>query len=114
MVQRITIDAEQRQENYLLLKNDQVHYLRRVLRLSAGDRFIAQDGKEQWLAVLGDRLDQAPSVRGDRLSFSLDNSGPASLSCGSAKRQQLRSGRPSGNRIRRHSYLSTVERSHSS
>lgn len=60
MVQRITVDANQRQEKLLLLKADQTHYLRRVLRLSSGDRFIAQDGKgERWLAVLGDHTDQA-------------------------------------------------------
>ncbi len=60
MVQRITIDADQRQERCLVLRTDQAHYLRRVLRLNVGDRFIAQDGKgEQWLAALGDRTDQA-------------------------------------------------------
>lgn len=39
-----------------MLEADQVHYLRRVLRLSMGDRFIAQDGQgQQWLAALSDQ-----------------------------------------------------------
>ncbi len=60
MVQRITIDAEQQQGNLLLLSAEQTHYLRRVLRLNSGDRFIAQDGKgEQWLAALSDLIDRA-------------------------------------------------------
>ncbi len=59
MVQRITIDADQRQEESLSLRPDQAHYLRRVLRLNAGDRFIAQDGREQWLATLSDCTDRA-------------------------------------------------------
>ncbi|MBE9061743.1 16S rRNA (uracil(1498)-N(3))-methyltransferase [cf. Phormidesmis sp. LEGE 11477] len=63
MVQRITIDANQLRENCLLLGSDQTHYLRRVLRLGAGDRFVAQDGKgKQWLAVLSDQIGQAHIV----------------------------------------------------
>jgi len=60
MVQRITIDTDQRQGKLLLLSAGQTHYLRRVLRLTSGDRFIAQDGKgAQWLAALSDLIDRA-------------------------------------------------------
>ncbi|MGB3292020.1 MAG: 16S rRNA (uracil(1498)-N(3))-methyltransferase [Phormidesmis sp.] len=52
-MQRITIDQRQIQDSSLILEADQVHYLRRVLRMGAGDRFIAQDGQgQQWLAAL--------------------------------------------------------------
>lgn len=62
MVQRITIDAAQYRKpdevsgtsgSGIVLSAEQVHYLHRVLRLQAGDRFIAQTGKgQQWLAAL--------------------------------------------------------------
>ncbi len=53
MIQRITIESDQRSGELLQLQPDQVHYLHRVLRLSPGDRFIAQNGQgQQWLAVL--------------------------------------------------------------
>lgn len=59
-VQRITISADQRQAGLLTLAADQRHYLLRVLRLRAGDRFIAQDGQgQQWLAALTEQPDQA-------------------------------------------------------
>jgi 16S rRNA (uracil1498-N3)-methyltransferase len=55
MVQRITIEASQLQGQSISLRSDQVHYLTRVLRLKAGDRFIAQTGLgQQWLAALSD------------------------------------------------------------
>ncbi|MGB7248338.1 MAG: 16S rRNA (uracil(1498)-N(3))-methyltransferase [Phormidesmis sp.] len=60
MVQRITINLQQCRGASLTLEADQTHYLTRVLRLSAGDRFIAQDGQgQQWLAALGEQPDQA-------------------------------------------------------
>ncbi|MEM8503786.1 MAG: 16S rRNA (uracil(1498)-N(3))-methyltransferase [Cyanobacteria bacterium P01_D01_bin.1] len=63
MVQRITIDADQQHEGFLFLRTDQTHYLRRVLRLSSGDRFIAQDGQgRRWLAALSDEPNQAQVV----------------------------------------------------
>ncbi len=53
MVQRITIAAEQCSGRTLTLTADQAHYLVNVLRLQAGDRFIAQDGTgTQWVAAL--------------------------------------------------------------
>jgi 16S rRNA (uracil1498-N3)-methyltransferase len=63
MVQRITIDPQQCEGLVVALKADQLHYLLRVLRLKAGDRFIAQDGQgQQWLVALSDQLDQAQIV----------------------------------------------------
>ena len=63
MVQRITIEGSQRQETVLHLQVDQMHYLRRVLRLSEGDRFIAQDGQgNQWMAVLTEVPNQATVI----------------------------------------------------
>ena len=46
-MQRITINPAQRVADTLQLNSEQVHYLQRVLRLRAGDRFIAQDGQGQ-------------------------------------------------------------------
>ncbi|MEM9149978.1 MAG: 16S rRNA (uracil(1498)-N(3))-methyltransferase [Cyanobacteria bacterium P01_F01_bin.3] len=64
MVQRITISAEQKKRDLFYLEPDQIHYLRRVLRLSAGDRFIAQDGSgTQWLAALSEQSDQAKAIK---------------------------------------------------
>ena len=62
MVQRITVAPEQCKGTALVLTSEQTHYLIRVLRLRAGDRFIAQDGRgTQWLAVLkGHQLDRPP------------------------------------------------------
>ncbi|NJM97948.1 MAG: 16S rRNA (uracil(1498)-N(3))-methyltransferase [Phormidesmis sp. RL_2_1] len=63
MVQRITISSQQYQENRLILQPEQIHYLLRVLRLSAGDRFIAQDGTgQQWLAALSEKPAQADII----------------------------------------------------
>ena len=53
MVQRITIATEQCTGSVLTLTAEQAHYLVDVLRLSVGDRFIAQDGKgTQWTATI--------------------------------------------------------------
>lgn len=52
-MQRITISPVQRVDNTLQLTPEQVHYLRRVLRLKPGDVFIAQDGQgQQWQSQL--------------------------------------------------------------
>ncbi len=62
-MQRITIDARQHQGQSLALETGQVHYLRRVLRLGVGDRFIAQDGQgQQWLAALTDQPSSAQVI----------------------------------------------------
>ncbi|GAX36451.1 16S rRNA (uracil(1498)-N(3))-methyltransferase [Nodularia sp. NIES-3585] len=47
-LQRIAIAPFQIQENLITLTKEQQHYLRRVLRLRTGDRFIAMDGKGKW------------------------------------------------------------------
>ncbi|MEL6472335.1 MAG: 16S rRNA (uracil(1498)-N(3))-methyltransferase [Cyanobacteria bacterium J06623_4] len=63
MVQRLTIDASQRQGETITLRHEQTHYLCRVLRLHPGDRFIAQDGQgQQWLAAIGPSLSQADII----------------------------------------------------
>lgn len=63
MVQRITIDPSQISTDSIRLESDQSHYLSRVLRLGAGDRFIAQDGLgHQWSAILTERPDLAQIV----------------------------------------------------
>lgn len=47
----------------ITLRPEQRHYLHRVLRLGAGDRFLAQDGKgQQWLAVILPLLEQAEVI----------------------------------------------------
>ncbi|MFE4106305.1 16S rRNA (uracil(1498)-N(3))-methyltransferase [Almyronema epifaneia] len=54
-MQRLTITSAQLQANHIQLTLEQQHYLRRVLRLQAGDRFLALDGRgQQWLAMLTD------------------------------------------------------------
>lgn len=53
-MQRLAVDANQIRGEILLLTPPQQHYLRRVLRLRAGDRFLTFDGSgAQWLATLG-------------------------------------------------------------
>ncbi|HYW20201.1 MAG TPA: 16S rRNA (uracil(1498)-N(3))-methyltransferase [Nodularia sp. (in: cyanobacteria)] len=47
-LQRIAIAPAQIQENLITLTKEQQHYLVRVLRLRAGDRFIAMDGQGKW------------------------------------------------------------------
>ncbi|MFK8183666.1 MAG: 16S rRNA (uracil(1498)-N(3))-methyltransferase [Phormidesmis sp.] len=62
MVQRITIAPSQVLADSALieLQAEQSHYLIRVLRLKAGDRFIAQDGLgNQWLAAIAAQLNHA-------------------------------------------------------
>lgn len=56
MIQRITVKTEQCQGQTLSLEKNQSHYLTTVLRLRAGDKFIAQDGAgQQWLAAVGEQ-----------------------------------------------------------
>ncbi|MEB3288632.1 MAG: 16S rRNA (uracil(1498)-N(3))-methyltransferase [Leptolyngbya sp.] len=55
-MQRLIIQPDQIQGAHLSLATDQQHYLYRVLRLVAGDKFIVLDGQgQQWVATLGER-----------------------------------------------------------
>lgn len=59
-LQRLLIDSKQFSAGQVLLTTAQQHYLGHVLRLQAGDRFIAMDGQGQgWLAVLTEQAAQA-------------------------------------------------------
>lgn len=59
-LQRLLIGSEQFSEGQVLLTAAQQHYLRRVLRLQDGDRFIAMNGQGQWwLTVLTELPDHA-------------------------------------------------------
>lgn len=50
---RLVIEPHQQQGRHISLLSDQEHYLRRVLRLTIGDRFIAFNGKGScWLVEL--------------------------------------------------------------
>ncbi|MEG4226475.1 16S rRNA (uracil(1498)-N(3))-methyltransferase [Microcoleus sp. N9_B2] len=52
-LQRLAITAPQICDRQIDLTREQQHYLNRVLRLQAGDQFIAMDGRGHWwLAVL--------------------------------------------------------------
>ncbi|WP_373536688.1 16S rRNA (uracil(1498)-N(3))-methyltransferase [Microcoleus sp.] len=52
-LQRLAVTAAQICANQIDLTKEQQHYLNRVLRLQAGDRFIAMDGRGHlWLAIL--------------------------------------------------------------
>lgn len=52
-LQRLAVTATQICDRKIDLTREQQHYLSRVLRLQAGDRFIAMDGRGHWwLAVL--------------------------------------------------------------
>ncbi|HIK42561.1 16S rRNA (uracil(1498)-N(3))-methyltransferase [Thermoleptolyngbya sp. M55_K2018_002] len=51
--QRLTIAPDQISGSYIRLTPEQQHYLRRVLRLQAGDRLLAMDGLGQcWLVAV--------------------------------------------------------------
>ena len=55
-LQRLAITATQICDRTIDLTREQQHYLNRVLRLQAGDRFIAMDGRGHWWsAVLEER-----------------------------------------------------------
>ena len=52
-LQRLAIAFSQLQEQTILLKREQLHYLGHVLRLKEGESFIAMDGQgNSWLAAL--------------------------------------------------------------
>ncbi|MBW3586663.1 MAG: 16S rRNA (uracil(1498)-N(3))-methyltransferase [Cyanobacteria bacterium 0813] len=52
-LQRLAVTASQICDRQIDLTREQQHYLNRVLRLQAGDQFIAMDGRGHWwLAVL--------------------------------------------------------------
>jgi 16S rRNA (uracil1498-N3)-methyltransferase len=52
-LQRLVISSAQLQNQQIILTGEQQHYLKRVLRLQLGDRFIAMDGQgSSWLAEL--------------------------------------------------------------
>lgn len=52
-LQRLAIAFSQLQDKQILLKREQLHYLRHVLRLKEGESFIAMDGQgNSWLAAL--------------------------------------------------------------
>jgi 16S rRNA (uracil1498-N3)-methyltransferase len=52
-LQRLIVQPEQWEADQIRLTADQQHYLYRVLRLGAGDRFLALDGLgSQWIAEL--------------------------------------------------------------
>ncbi len=53
MVYRLVIASTQQKEDRILLNPQQQHYLKGVLRLGNGDRFIAMDGKgKSWIAEI--------------------------------------------------------------
>jgi 16S rRNA (uracil1498-N3)-methyltransferase len=59
-LQRVVITPSQLTLPILTLTPEQQHYLNRVLRLRAGDRFIAMDGRGKWwLVTLEEAADQA-------------------------------------------------------
>jgi 16S rRNA (uracil1498-N3)-methyltransferase len=58
-LQRVAVSPSQIHHPAIHLTADQIHYLQRVLRLAAGDRFIAMDGQGHWwLTQLGDEPGQ--------------------------------------------------------
>lgn len=62
-LQRLVIAPSQRQDRQIFLTDAQQHYLGRVLRLGAGDRFIAMDGRGSWwLSEIEASLTQAKII----------------------------------------------------
>ncbi|MEG5123794.1 RsmE family RNA methyltransferase [Microcoleus sp. ARI1-B5] len=51
-LQRLAVTAAQICANKIDLTKEQQHYLNRVLRLQAGDRFIAMDGRGHWWSAI--------------------------------------------------------------
>ena len=52
-MQRLVISLSQLQDRHIELNDEQLHYLKRVLRLQSGDRFFALDGQGQtWITQL--------------------------------------------------------------
>ena len=63
-LQRLAIAPDQMQNQQITLTIDQQHYLTRVLRLQAGDRFIVIDAQGQWwLAALKLNRNQAAVLK---------------------------------------------------
>ena len=63
-MQRVMLEFDQIHENVIRLTDPQIHYLRRVLRLREGDRFIALDGQGHgWVAGLGQEMAVADIVQ---------------------------------------------------
>lgn len=59
-MQRLVVGTEQIDRLTLWLTMDQQHYLKRVLRLQPGDRFLALDGQGTlWMATLAEKFKQA-------------------------------------------------------
>ncbi len=59
-MQRLMVEPEQVVADQLCLNSSQQHYLYRVLRLGAGQQFVALDGRgQQWIATLTDKPDVA-------------------------------------------------------
>lgn len=58
-LQRVAIAPSQLQHSTLTLTPEQQHYLRRVLRLQQGDRFIAMDGQGCWWLAMVDQATTA-------------------------------------------------------
>lgn len=55
MVYRLVIDSNQNQDGQIILTVEQQHYLKRVLRLKTGDRFVVMDGQgSAWNAELAE------------------------------------------------------------
>lgn len=74
MTYRLVVTPEQIQEARIILAEEQLHYLLRVLRLQHDDRFIAMDGGgNSWLAQISDRSAEIiePIVVETELSVSL-------------------------------------------
>ncbi len=52
-LQRLVIHTNQKQQNQITLTSEQQHYLKRVLRLKPGEKFIVMDGRgKSWLVKL--------------------------------------------------------------
>ena len=51
-IQRLAVTATQICDRTIDLTREQQHYLNRVLRLQAGDRFIAMDGRGHWWSAV--------------------------------------------------------------
>lgn len=59
-LQRLVISPDQISQSRIVLTPEQQHYLGRVLRLRAGDRFVAMNGRGQWwMAALDTNPSQA-------------------------------------------------------
>ena len=56
MTYRLVVTLQQIRDTQIILNEEQLHYLLRVLRLQNGDRFIAMDGEgNSWLSQISER-----------------------------------------------------------